>query len=143
MEWLRAFDSEIYFYYLTHPSQMDTDLEVAWDTALVTAGAAGGTATCLYVVSTTAAGTVATLLESNAVFGSPSGFGAAVGWGTGPQAAIARTAALRSGAALNPNITRPIALYWRNFFKAAVAKGKGGPTAQQRVALMNEVLKRL
>jgi hypothetical protein len=40
-------------------------------------------------------------------------------------------------------ITRQVAEWWLNFYKAAVASGKGGATAAARVKLMEQVLKLL
>jgi RHS repeat-associated protein len=75
--------------------------------------------------------------------GSPAGFGRLIGWGTGAEAAAARTASITAQEIQAAGITRPVAEYWLNFYTNAVATGRGGATAAERVRLMERILELL
>jgi len=72
--------------------------------------------------------------------GNPAGFGELIRWGTGAEAAAARTSSITLQEVQASGITRGVAEYWLNFYSSAVLKGQGGATAQERIKLMQRVL---
>ncbi len=75
--------------------------------------------------------------------GSNKGFGQLIGWGTGAQDATSRAASITLKEIQQAGITRSVAEYLLNFYKNAVATGKGGATAPERIRLMQRVLELL
>jgi Domain of unknown function (DUF4951) len=98
---------------------------VGTGTAAGTGGAAAGTG----VVVDIYAGT-----------GSAAGFGQAIGWGVGPQAALARAGTITLCELQKAGITLPVAYYWLQVYQNAVANGQGGETAPPRIILMQRVI---
>ena len=66
-----------------------------------------------------------------------------IGWGTGPQAAAARTATLTAdavGQMQAQGLTREMATQWRGFYTNEFARNANNLTAQNRVQLMDAIL---
>lgn len=75
--------------------------------------------------------------------GGPAGFGRLVGWGHGPAQAAARAETITAAELQGTCITRPVAEYWLRFYQQAVATGRGGATAPERIKLMERILELL
>ncbi len=86
---------------------------------------------------------VVPLIDIYAGAGNPAGFGRLIGWGTGAEQAAARVGSITAQEIQAAGITRPVAQYWLEFYRNAVATGRGATTAPERVRLMQRVIELL
>ena len=128
---------------------MDPDLEVGFYVSTGVAVGAGTAAGGFWVVGFNptvwgaGAGGIATTAQAVDAFGGPAAFGKVIQWGNGAAGAIGKTANITLAEIQAAGISLPIARWWLRFYQEAVASGKGGQTAIERVKLMERVIELL